>query len=41
MCMTDNSVSVKNYALTALCIVAIFGVFSFTALNYAQMKDSS
>ncbi len=37
--MTDKSVSVRNYALAALCISAIFGVLSFTALNYAQMKD--
>jgi len=37
--MTDKSVSVRNYAVAALCIAAILGVFSFAALNYVQMKD--
>ncbi|MEX0861118.1 hypothetical protein [Nitrosopumilus sp.] len=37
--MTDKSTDVRNYALAALCISAIFGVASFTALNYTQMKD--
>jgi len=37
--MTDRSASVRNYALAALCVSAIFGVGSFTALNYVQMKD--
>ncbi len=37
--MTDKSVAVRNYALAALCMSAIFGVASFTALNYVQIKD--
>ena len=37
--MTDKSTSVRNYAIAALCIAAILGVFSFAGLNYVQMKD--
>ncbi len=37
--MSDKSAAVRNYALAALCISAIVGVFSFTALNYEQMQN--
>ena len=37
--MADKSVSIRNYALTALCISAIFAVFSYTAVNYQEFQN--
>ena len=37
--MTDKSITVRNYAVAALCISAIFAVSSYTFLNYEQISD--
>ena len=37
--MTDKSAAVRNYAIAALCISAIFGVLSYALLNYEQIND--
>ena len=37
--MSDKSASVRNYAIAALCLAGIVGVFSFAALNYSQIQE--
>lgn len=37
----SKSTSIRNYALTALCLAAIVGVFSFAALNYTQIQQDN
>ena len=37
----EKSTSIRNYALTALCLAAIVGVFSFAALNYSQIQQEN
>ena len=36
-----KSTSIRNYALTALCLAAIVGVLSFAALNYTQIQQEN
>ena len=37
----NKSTSIRNYALTALCLAAIVGVLSFAALNVTQIQQDN
>ena len=37
----EKSTSIRNYALTALCLAAIVGVLSFAALNYTEIQQEN